>query len=102
VLAPFVLAGLEPEAQETLLDELRRVSGESAVLALSALGELVRPFLEQTRLGAELDAHGIARTTRTYQTEAWTRERCAERFQTLDYVRGGVGDEQDLVILAKR
>jgi SAM-dependent methyltransferase len=84
-------------------------------LALGVYGELVRDFMTDGKALDELTVAGVvehrvqdfpgtepATPLRTVQTREFTTGRFGAWFDVLDYVEGGVGNWEDLVLLRKR
>jgi len=107
VLGHSVLTRLGREEQRAWLEELGRLLGNRGYAALSVNGELIRPLLKEPHIASELDRQGIHTLPSgnggsvTYQTEAFTRGLCAGLFDVVMYARGGVNNQQDLIILRK-
>jgi SAM-dependent methyltransferase len=118
VLGYSILTRLRPDAQLAWLGELRRVVKPGGYLALTVNGELMRPFLSSPKVLGDFEASGIAMdrpwrrqlggvreaedSWETYQTKAYTLREYSKWFEVVNYIEGGVNDQQDLVILRKR
>jgi 2-polyprenyl-3-methyl-5-hydroxy-6-metoxy-1,4-benzoquinol methylase len=109
VLGHSALTRLGSEEQRAWLEELSRLIKRRGYAALSVNGELVRPLLKEPDVVSELDREGICvrasepprDSAVTYQTEVFTRRECGRFFDVVMYAKGGVYNQQDLIILRK-
>jgi SAM-dependent methyltransferase len=104
VIADGLLPGLVPEEQLQLLERVRAVVKEDGLVAVTVLGELVRPFVTAAETLAALDSDGIAEQGPggTVQTRKYTERGFSEGFEIVAYVEGGVRNLCDLALLRKR
>jgi SAM-dependent methyltransferase len=116
VLGYSRLPRLGREGQSAWLAEISRLLASGGYAALTVYGELVRPFVTDRRVLADLEAKGISEGTSedgwgdagaangsgpTYQTRAYCVEQYARWLDVVAYVEGGVNSQQDLVVLRK-
>ena len=104
VLGYSVLPRLDREGQRAWLPALAGAMKSGGYAALSLRGELLRPFLTDPDVLGDLERDGISDRPAaggTTQTRAYTRSLCADLFDVLAYVEGGVANEHDLIVLRK-
>jgi hypothetical protein len=105
VIAHGVLPAQRRDEQLAFLEAVRPAVRNEGFLAVTVQGELVRPFLSSADTLAELEAEGISDGDPggqgTIQTREYGSEAYAGLFEVIDYVRGGVGNLYDLLILRK-
>jgi SAM-dependent methyltransferase len=116
VLALSVLNHMDAEGMDEWLRELKRVSRPGGILLISTSGRTAQRFLdEQDRKKVEekgflymkgqtgfFKLDGLPDYYQmTYQTREDAMERFGKHFKVLDYLEGGLGNTEDLVILQK-
>jgi hypothetical protein len=104
VLGHAVLPRLDRAGQAAWLPVLARAMRSGGYAALTLRGELLRPFVTDPGVLADLERDGICDRPAaggTMQTRAFTEKLCSDLFDVLAYVEGGVGGEHDLIVLRK-
>ena len=104
VLGCSVLPRLDRNGQRAWLDVISRAMKSGGYAALTLRGELLRPFLTEPDVIADLERDGISDRPAaggTAQTKAYTMALCEPWFDVLAYIEGGVGNEHDLIVVRK-
>jgi hypothetical protein len=104
VLGHAVLPRLDRAGQAAWLPVLAGAMQSGGYAALTLRGELLRPFVTDPGVLADLERDGICERPEaagTMQTRAFTENLCSGLFDVLAYVEGGVGGEHDLIVLRK-
>lgn len=112
-----VMTHLDRNRQVAWLRELRRLLRPGGLLIVTAHGETAARYAERPELGRTLAARGIVDEfddpnldgvapagyyRETYQARAWTEATWGREMEIVEYVEGGMGGFQDLVVLRKR
>ena len=98
------MARLDRHGQRAWLDVISRAMKSGGYAALTLRGELLRPFLTEPDVIADLERDGISDRPAaggTAQTKAYTMALCEPWFDVLAYIEGGVGNEHDLIVVRK-
>jgi SAM-dependent methyltransferase len=117
VLGYGTLTRMPRDAQLAWIEELKRVMQPGGYAALSFLGELVRPLLNDDAVREDLDGEGISDRGvlegepweheqilprhATYQTRDYTVREFGKLFDVISYVEGGVNNKHDLIVLRR-
>jgi hypothetical protein len=101
VIAHSVLPGRRRDEQLAFLEGARDAVGEEGLVAATAQGELVRPYLGSGELDADGIADGNAGEGGTLQTKQYALDTYSSALQIVDFVVGGVGNLYDLVLLQR-
>lgn len=116
IIGVSVLDHLDRSYQEAWIKELHRVTEKDGILLITFLGRLAQRFLdedERERVEKEsfLFKEGITGFFKldglpdfyqaTFQTKENVIQLCSPHFEVLDYVEGGLGNYEDLVVLKR-
>jgi SAM-dependent methyltransferase len=104
VLGYSVLPRLDRHGQHAWLDVISRAMQSGGYAALTLRGELLRPFITDPDVIADIERDGISDRPAaggTAQTKAYTMALCGRWFDVLAYIEGGVGNEHDLIVVRK-